>query len=84
MNTICFPKNLYEYIDITKERTALYVGEKSISSMYCHILGYQMACFYKSIEENLEPDFRNFEDFVNDYYNYGPTAAGWKNIILSK
>jgi hypothetical protein len=82
MSNLNVPKNLYDYIDLTKERTALYTGEKSLSAMNSHILGYQMACFYKEIEENLIPEFGKFNDFVATYYNYEESTAGWKNIML--
>ena len=82
MSDFLFPKNLYEYIDLTKERTALYAGDKSISAMNSNILGYQMACFYKGINENLIPEFGEFNDFVAKHYNYKESTAGWKNIIL--
>ena len=76
--------NLYEYIDLIRERTAVYVGENTLSALYFHINGYNMACSLKGIDENLQPEFHLFHDFVADYYLHSESTAGWKNIILAE
>ena len=77
-------KNLYEYIDMIQTRTAMYTGSNSLSALYFHVSGYLMACEIKGIYEELSPDFELFNDFVADYYMYGESTAGWRNIILSE
>ena len=76
--------NLYEYIELTKERTAMYLGEATLSSLYFNVCGYQTACYLKNIDENLTPDFNLFHDFVADYFLRGESTAGWRKIILAE
>ena len=64
--------NLYDYIDLIRERTAMYVGENTLSALYFHINGYNMACSLKGIEENLQPEFHLF----HRHYKWSPTACG--------
>ena len=77
-------KNLYEFIDMTKERAAMYIGKESLSALYFNINGYLIACDLYGIEENLEPEFGLFHNFVAEYYLFGDSVAGWRNIILAK
>ena len=77
-------KNLYEFIDLTKVRTAMYIGDESLSGLYYNIVGYNWACELHRIDEKLQPDFYLFHDFVANYYLYSESTAGWKNIILAK
>jgi hypothetical protein len=74
--------NLYEYLDLVRKRIELYVGEKSITGLDCHIYGYINACRVKEIEETLNPPFHKFHLFVADYYSYQVTPKGWRQIIL--
>ncbi len=78
------PQNLYEYIDLMKIRTAMYIGEHSITVMASHIEGYMIACWFKGIVEDLTPKFGDFNNFVADYYLYSESTAGWKKIILAE
>lgn len=77
-------KNLYEFIDLTKVRTAMYIGDESLSTLYYNIAGYNWACELHGIDEKLQPDFHLFHDFVANYYLYSESTAGWKNMILAK
>ncbi|QSB27064.1 hypothetical protein [Flavobacterium sp. CLA17] len=77
-------KNLYDYIDLIKIRTAIYIGEYSLSALYFHINGYLTACSIKGIDEKLEPDFGLFHDFVANYYLRSESTPGWRNIILAE
>ncbi|WP_433814822.1 hypothetical protein [Flavobacterium johnsoniae] len=77
-------ENLYKYIDSIKTKTAMYIGERSLSALYFYINGYQAACVIKGIDEKLEPSFDLFHDFTADYYLRGESTAGWKNIILAE
>ena len=84
MNQKLKAKNLYEFIDLTKFRTAMYIGEESLSAMYFCISGYCSACDINGIEKKLQPDFSLFHDFVANYYLYRESTAGWRNIILAE
>ncbi len=77
-------KNLYDFIDLTKVRTAMYIGGESLSALCFCIGGYQWACDINGIEEKLQPDFSLFNDFIANYYSYNESTAGWKNIILAE
>ncbi|ARS41322.1 hypothetical protein CA265_17340 [Sphingobacteriaceae bacterium GW460-11-11-14-LB5] len=84
MNQITKAKNLYEFIDLTKVRTAMYIGDESLSALYFCIGGYYWACGINGTDEKLQPDFSLFHDFVANYYLYRDSTAGWKNIILAE
>ncbi|MCU0467793.1 MAG: hypothetical protein MUF58_04260 [Arcicella sp.] len=77
--------NLYEYLDLIKcsgKKSVLYIGERSIIALDFHIQGYESACRIRGIEEILNPPFGYFHSFVADYYSYGKTSRGWRQIIL--
>lgn len=84
MKTLEEVKNLYDYIELTKDRPAMYVGEATLSALYFHICGYQTACYTKGIDEELAPDFNLFNDFVADYFLRSESTAGWRKIILAE
>ena len=75
--------NLYEFIELTKVRPGMYLGEESLSSLSSIISGYILACSLKEIDEKLKPDFHLFHDFVANYYLYSESTAGWTNILLA-
>ena len=77
-------KNLYEFIDLTKVRSAMYIGDESLSALYFNICGYYSACDINGIDEKLQPDFSLFNDFTANYYSCNESIAGWKNIILAE
>lgn len=83
MKTLEEVKNLYDYIELTKDRPAMYFGEATLSALYFHVCGYQTACYTKCIDEELAPDFNLFNDFVADYYLRCDSTAGWRKIILA-
>jgi hypothetical protein len=73
---------LYDYIEKTKVRPVLYIGENTLSAMYFHLQGYFAACEEHGIKDGENPDFSGFHDFVAKFYSYRESTAGWKNIIL--
>lgn len=80
---ISFEANsLYDYLDLVRGKVEMYISEKSITGLDCHIYGYINACRVKDIEETLNPQFHDFHSFVADYYSYGKTPRGWRQIIL--
>jgi hypothetical protein len=84
MNNIAKAHNLYELLDQMQVRTAMYVGELSITALYNFIQGYFAALDINGSDEHLIPDFENFHDYVAKYYSYKESTAGWKNIILKE
>ena len=78
------PKNLYEHLDGIRERPGMYLGSSSITALSHYIAGYLEGCRSSSIDENLSPDFHDFNDFVATYYLRFEATAGWKAIILAE
>ena len=78
------PLNLYGLIDLMKTRTAMYVGESTITAVNAFIKGYFAACVANEIDEKLTPDFGGFNDFTAAYFKWRESTAGWKNILLEE
>ncbi len=73
---------LYDYIEKTKVRTAMYIGENTLTAMYFHLQGYFAACDEYGILDEEMINFSGFHDFVAKYYSYRESTAGWRDIIL--
>jgi hypothetical protein len=73
---------LYDYIEKIKSRSAMHIGDNTLSAMYFHLQGYFAACEEHGITNEEVPNFSGFHDFVAQYYSYYESTAGWKNIIL--
>lgn len=84
MNRIKPPENLYEYIDLMRQRIGMYLGKESISALEHHVSGYQAACGIKGIAEQLSPPFDDFHDFVAREYGLAYSSRGWCEMILRK
>ena len=65
-----------------RSRTAMYIGEKKLSTLKGFLDGaYYAFDAYDVKEINL---FEGFHDWVVDYYGWNESTAGWKNIILKE
>lgn len=78
------PENLYEYIDLIRQRIGMFLGKESVTALNHHITGYRMACAMKGIPEQLSPPFEEFHDFVARHYGFSNSSRGWTRMILSK
>ena len=83
-------KGLVDFLTLPalRNRTAMYIGEKSISSLKRFLDGFRYAQDVYKIEDKVdEIDFGRFHDWVAVYYGrvYDgqiDSTAGWSNIIL--
>ncbi len=78
-------KDLNKLLEVIREHPCVWLGSKSITALHDFINGYQAACLLKGQQETHVPDFGvgGFHDFVADYFLYGESTAGWKNMILA-
>ena len=76
-------RNLYQHLDQIKPRPALYLGRLSISKLDSYINGYQAACSFKGIEEQLTPRWALFHEFAKRKTNFYESTGGWCYMILS-
>lgn len=75
--------DLYKLLDAVHERPLMFIGSRSLTVLHSYINGYNSACSFKGIKEELKPAFEDFDFFVTDYYMQAPSTAGWKNILLA-
>lgn len=75
--------NLYSYIDQIRTRPGMYVGGHSVMLLFQHIAGYDAACYWKGIEEHLDPKWEDFHDFVAVRTGFAESTSGWANMLLS-
>lgn len=78
------PSNLYILLDLIRDNPELYIGNKSLTTLYNNINGYNLCCFINNAQENLIPDWTEFHDFVALQLNYYESTSGYKNMILEK
>ena len=76
-------KDLYQHLDQIKFRPALYLGGLSISKLESYINGYNAACHFKGIEEQLKPRWELFHEFAKRKTNFYESTGGWCYMILS-
>lgn len=74
--------NLYSFLDLIREKPQFYIGDQKLSTLYNNINGYRMYCLHNNIEENLNPNWNEFHDFVAKKLNYSESTSGYKNMIL--
>lgn len=80
------PKSIFDLIDMEdfRKRTAMYIGEKTISSLKSFIDGYFYATWTNDIEIDDKVQFGDFHDWVAQHYKWKESTAGWKTIILKE
>ena len=77
-------------IEMIRQTPILYIGRKSVSALYHHIMGFGSAMHRFGITDKIEkllplPIMQGyFHDYVANYYNYSESTAGWCNIILQE
>lgn len=79
--------NLYDLLNEIRKRPAMYLGSKSLSSLWQFINGYTIKSQIEGTEDPYEKDFARFDEFVQDYYchSYIPgSSAGWRSNILAR
>jgi len=55
-------KNIFDLIDIIKERTSMFIPDKSIKSLSTYLAGYESCLELHSIVEKGVPLFKHFGD----------------------
>lgn len=75
--------NLYSYIDQIRTRPGMYIGGLSVTLLFQHIAGYDAACLWKGIDEQLDPPWEDFHDFVAARTGFAESTSGWANMLLS-
>jgi hypothetical protein len=75
--------DLYELFRRMKLRPGMYLGEKTITALWHFVNGYISACFFKGIEEDLNPRWPIFNEFVKRKTGFAESTSGWKHMILT-
>ena len=79
------PKSIFELIDSEsfRKRTAMYIGEKSISNLRIFMDGYQACELFNEIKtKGTKPPFWIFFNWICKYYNHSGSYSWWDGIIL--
>ena len=76
--------DLYKHFDTIRKRPALFLGGLSISKLDSYIHGYQAACSFKDIEEELNPRWHLFHEFTKRKTGFYESTSGWCNMILTQ
>lgn len=72
-------EDLYDLLDEMRDRTALYLGEVSITKLEAFINGFLRG---QNGETQEKQSFDGFNEFIDAYYNSN-SVAGWRNKILA-
>lgn len=77
--------NIYDLIDLMKERSGMFIGENKISAMSSFLDGYQFCARTHNIkQEKVFPPFWYFHEWAIETYKWYESTAGWKTIILQE
>ncbi|MFT4146559.1 MAG: hypothetical protein QM644_19120, partial [Mobilitalea sp.] len=79
---------IYDILDGVREKPALYMGNKNITSLKSFLDGAVYASHILGIDDGYNDfspiPFRFFNDYVALFYNYVESTSGWLNMILNK
>ncbi len=73
-------KNIYKLIEIIKERTAMFIPDKSITSLFTFLAGYEECIRIHGIIEDGVPDFKLFSKYLKNRFDWN-LAYGWAHAI---
>ena len=77
-------RNLIDYFTEIRVRPGMYLGNNTITKLYDHLQGYQMAYWNNKFENSVDKYFfENFNEFIYNYYGV-TTNDNWKGIILGQ
>jgi hypothetical protein len=74
--------NLYTYIELIRIRPGMYIGGNAVTLMAYHIAGYEAACRWKSVEEQLVPPWYDFHEYIRGKTGFAESTSGWNNMLL--
>lgn len=74
--------DLYSYIELIKTRPGMYIGGNSVTLMAYHLAGYEAACRWKGVEEQLVPPWYGFHEYVRARTGFAESTRGWNNMLL--
>jgi hypothetical protein len=60
----------------------MYIGGNAVTLMAYHIAGYEAACRWKDVEEQLDPPFSDFHEYVRARIGFAESTSGWANMLL--
>lgn len=77
--------NIYELIDLIREKPGMYIGDPKISTMRAFLNGYELTSMIHNIKGlNVFPPFWYFNEWAIHTYGWRQSTAGWANIILEE
>jgi hypothetical protein len=77
-------KNLYDLLERMRERPAMYLEEKRISSLRTFLDGYHFARLEHNIPLLENPPFGVLHSWMANKFGWGKTSAGWNSILLTE
>jgi hypothetical protein len=80
------PKSIFDLIDTEdfRKRTAMYIGDKKITTLKSFINGYFYATWTNDIEVDDKIRFDDFHDWAAGHFKWKESTAGWNKIILDE
>ncbi|MCW9016555.1 MAG: hypothetical protein OQJ89_06310, partial [Kangiellaceae bacterium] len=75
--------SIYDVLATIERRPGMYVGEVSLYSLMTYLHGYEMAMRDAEVEDESQPKFQDFHEFVRSHYGYFESTAGWARMILA-
>ncbi|SKC84402.1 hypothetical protein [Ohtaekwangia koreensis] len=80
------PKSIFDLIDTEdfRKKTAMYIGDKKITTLKSFIDGYFYATWTNDIEVDDKIRFDYFHDWVATQFKWKESTAGWCKIILDE
>jgi len=73
-------KNIFDLIDIIKERTSMFIPDRSIKSLFTYLTGYDSCLELHSIVEKGVPLFKHFGEWLKMKFNWN-LSYGWAHAI---
>ena len=73
-------KNIFDLINIIKDRTSMFIPDKSIKSLSTYLAGYESCLELHSIAEKGVPLFKHFGEWLKTKFNWN-LSYGWAQAI---
>lgn len=68
--------DLYSYIDLIRTRPGMYIGGIAVTLMFHHLAGYEAACRWAGVDEQLDPPWYDFFEFVRCKTGFSESTSG--------
>lgn len=74
-------ENIFDLIDIIQQHTAMFIPDKSVTSLFTFLAGYVTCLELHRIVEDQVPNFQHFAEWLRKRFDHWNLSYGWAYAI---